>query len=186
MRFSAFILSAFLLFTACKHSQQTVNFTKVSEGKQLEAAKLIYPQAFMEMWVQNTNKKSIYNLKKLYEDTAYFYFGRYFFDKKDRKQKPALFKIGKDTLQAFFPRYEEIKGWEIRQGFYKNVVPEQDKKKWKKLKCNNSSSSQRYRYKILSPSKMEIYMDWTVKCGVSVIFTGSYKAVYDFSTRKFE
>ncbi len=178
--FIGFILLLELM--ACRPSQISVNFDKVKEGRQLEAAKLIYPPEFMELWVQNTEKKSIYNLKKLYEDTVFAYFGRYFFDKKTRKQKPALFKVGKDTLETYFPDYQKIKGWEIRKSFYKKIVPDADKKKWKNLKCNSSSSSQRYVYKVLSPKKMEIAMEWTVRCGVSVMFTKQYRATYDFES----
>jgi len=115
---------------SCKHTLDTVDFSKVSAGKQLSMAKEIYPNDLMELWILNTDRKSPYNLRKLYEDSIFLYFGRYFYSKEKKKQNPVLFKIEKDTLKSFYPNYESIRGWEIRKEFYKQIVPKQDKKRW--------------------------------------------------------
>jgi len=167
-----------LIFSACGTSRKSINFDRVKEGKSLKYATEITPKTFINLWLQNHKKKSIYNLELLYQDTAYSYFGRYFFDKKTKKQKPKLFKVNTDSLLSSFPNYQKINGEEIRNLFYKHIVPEKDKHKWKNSKCNQKSSSQKYTYKTLSPDKIEITLNWIIKCGTSVIHNANYTGIY--------
>ena len=179
-----FAVIFFILLISCSPGKKIVNFDKVKQGKELEYAYDYSPEKIMDLWLQNVPHESKYNLKKLYEDTTYTYFGRYFFDKKTKKKKSKLFRVVTDSLNAHFPQLTEIKGWEIRKQFYKEIVPAQDKKKWKNLKCNSSSSSQQYFYRTVSPEKTEIKLIWTVRCGTSTIFNKEYNAVYFFEGKK--
>ncbi len=175
-----------IILTSCSTSKKTVDFEKVKTGKQLDLAFDYSPERIMDLWLENVQRNSPYNLKQIYADTTFTYFGRYFFDRKTKKKKPKLFRVVTDSLMAHFPDYTEIKGWEIRNKFYKEIVPDADKKKWKNLKCNTSSSSQKYYYRTLSPSAVEIKLLWTVRCGNSVVLNKEYNATYLFKEKRFK
>jgi hypothetical protein len=180
------LIPILFLLVSCSTSNKVVDFEKVKTGKQLNLAFDYSPEKIMDLWLENVQRNSPYNLKKLYEDTTFTYFGRYFFDRKTKKKKPKLFRVGTDSLLAHFPNYSDIKGWEIRNQFYKEIVPESEKSKWKNLKCNTSSSSQKYYYRTTSPDAVEIKMFWTVRCGKSIIFNKEYKATYFFKEKRFK
>ena len=181
--FLILILSLFLL-SGCGTTKNTVNFTKVRKGEQLDRANEITVEQFLRIWINNSYPVKIdINCHELYKDERFTYFGKN--NLKLLSLEPHLFKVRNDSLNLQLGNYNKIDGQIIRQEFWEKIVPKADINTWKNIECTSSSSRPTYTYE-LKDHKIRIGLHWRIRCDGRKILEKDYNGYYDLNTMKIE
>ena len=161
----------------CSSSKKSINFEKVKEGEHLNQAVEISVDNFFQIWMSNRYPQKIdLNCHELYKDDTYTYFGESTLKGLNIRQN--LYKVQNDSLNQYFPNYRNIDGQMIRQEFWEEVIPKNDKDIRKNADCNSSSSNPRFTYK-LENDKIKIILDWRYKCDFKTLIDKTYFGYYD-------
>ena len=173
-----------VILSACGTTNNTVNFVKVRNGKQLDKASEISVGQFLEIWVNNFYSSKIdMNCHELYKDKKFTYFGKN--THKALSLKPHLFKVNSDSLKLKLRNYTSIDGQIIRQEFWEQIVPKLDVDIRKNSECSSSTSRPTYTYKLID-HKIKIGLHWIVKCDGRKILEKDYHGYYDLNAMKIE
>ena len=178
------ILIASFLTSGCKINKNIITFSDVKKGEQLDKAKEITVEEFLEIWMNNSQHLKIdLNCHELYRDERYTYFGKN--ELKLLKIEPHLFKVRNDSLNLMLKNYNKINGEIIRQEFWEKIIPENDKNILKNKNCSFAYSKPVFKYE-LKGHKIKIKLHWKIKCEGIKIFEKDYYAYYNLKTMKIE
>ena len=174
----------FFLFLGCGTNKNTVNFSNVKKGEQLDKANEITAEQFLQMWMENEYPFKVdLNCHELFKDENYTYFGKN--DLKLLKLESHLYKVRNDSLNLKLGDYNKIDGKKIQLEFWEKIIPKEDKNAWKNKECMTSYSNPVFSYE-LEDHKIRINLHWKVKCDGIKIFKKDYNAYYDLRTMKIE
>lgn len=173
-----------VLLSSCGSTRNTVNFSKVRQGEQLEKASEISVEEFLEIWMNNHYPIKIdINCHELYKGEDFTYFG--INEMKILNLVPHLFKVNNDSLKIMLGNYTNIDGQLIRQEFWERIVPKTDLDARKNSECSSGTSSPNYTYELID-HKIRIRLHWIIKCDGRKILDKNYSGHYDLKTMKIE
>ncbi|EKO50954.1 MULTISPECIES: hypothetical protein [Leptospira] len=173
-----------LSFTFCFKPQMT--FESVQKGKDLEKISEISIDEFFQLWSQNRRKlKFQTNVRSLFEDLEYTYFGKtdiYGYTWKNR-----FFKIKKNLLQIEFPNYQTFFAEDLEKYYFDHLRSKKDlidldrleNQDWKECRPN-------YSYSLLR-QKVTLQIRWKVdsSCPKLSVFQGRIDKIhYDLNSGK--
>ena len=178
------VILTLVLFTGCGTTKNTVNFSEVRKGEQLDLANEITVEQFLQIWINNSHPVKVdINCKELHKDEKFTYFGKN--NLKLLSLEAHLFKVNNDSLELKLGNYSKIDGQIIRQEFWEKIIPKEDLDIWKNSECTSSSSRPSYTYE-LKDYKIKIGLHWRIKCDGRKILEKDYLSYYDLKMMKIE
>lgn len=170
------VITGLISLSSCSSSKEFIKFDEVTLGNHLGKAREIDIDSFLIIWLDNTQYSKIdFNLHKLFQDSLYTYFGKQTFKNQD------LFKIRNERLIRL--DYHSINGDFIKERFYNDIIPIEDRNK--QNNCTSASISIDYVYRYIeSENSIEIYCHYKVLCEFFIrIIKKDYKAKYNIENK---
>ncbi|EMI70828.1 hypothetical protein [Leptospira noguchii] len=173
-----------LSFTFCFKPQMT--FESVQKGKDLEKISEISIDEFFQLWIRNRKKlKFQTNVRSLFEDVEYVYFGKtdiYGYTWKNR-----FFKIKKDLLQTEFPNYQTFFAEDLEKYYFTHVLSKNDSDYLNGLESKDQKEcGPEYTYSIIH-QKVMLQVHWKIdsSCPKLSVFQGRIDKIhYDLNSGK--
>lgn len=160
---------------------------KVKAGQQLELAKPFTLQQFISYYTEFTRQHTDLKygttfITEAYKDEQFTYFLR-----GGENYAISFFKVYNTELAK--TNYTLLEGDSIRKKFIKEIVPEKDKLKGKRVdNCWMSYESGTFSYLFIeATNQLEVKYHWKIKCELlGTIINKTYTARYNISTQSFE
>jgi hypothetical protein len=188
------VLFLLWVLTSCKATKQATTYEKVTSGHDLEEVTLISFDSFFNQWVGNRRIQKVdLNLRELYEDNQFTYFGKPGLGL--TRTKWTLFKVHSDTLSERFPNYTDFYGDELRDYLWTEVIPNEDIELW-----NSNRNTQQNKMKPNCPYKKNkpvtsfslidhtviLTMNWDIECEeLGILKNKTNKASYKLLTKQY-
>jgi len=168
---------AITLILGCSSLKRTFTFAEIKKGNHLDKAQEINLDTFMIYWIEKTvelpNTGSTFS--EIYKDSTF----TYFYKRPLKLQK--LYKIENRALELV--DYKSINGDSIREKFYDQIIPAEDKLKETFNKCTTFSVSTDFKYKFhKTENAIEISCRYKINCELlAQLMNKNYAAKYDIS-----
>lgn len=174
------IIFAIFIISSCGSS---IEYNKVKEGQQLEKAKEITLNTFVQIWMSNRKSKADTNCYELFRDDNYTYFGKNYL--KLYGLTKSIYKVQNIQLDSIFKNFRNIDGQEIKFKFWDLYVPQNERDILENSNCESSSSNPKYSYE-LQKDKLIIHLRWKARCNGKILINKNYTGSYDTKKLKFD
>lgn len=164
-----------------------MTFETVQKGKDLDSIPLISLDAFFQSWIKNRKHVKIdVNVRKLFEDERFIYFGKKefgFFTSKSH-----FFKVEKEILEKEFPGYEELSASDLQIHSWNELLSKEDRDIWlNTVAPNRDRCGLKYQF-TLKDKKVILNAHWEVEScpELSPLKDKSYRLIYDPFRKRYE
>ncbi|TGM96336.1 hypothetical protein EHR10_16360 [Leptospira yasudae] len=174
-----------LLLHSCS-MKPDMTFETVQKGNDLNRIPEVSLDVFFQSWIKNRRDVKIdVNVRKLFEDERFVYFGKNEFG--IFTSRSHFFKVEKEILQKEFPGYEDVFVSELRNYFWSQALPQEDRDVWVNVQRKDDRCGLTYQF-ILKDKKIILTASWEVKdCpDLAILRSKTYRLIYDPLAKRYE
>ncbi|WP_232380592.1 hypothetical protein [Leptospira ainlahdjerensis] len=164
-----------------------MTFESVKKGENLDRVPSISLEEFFQIWIRNRKHvKIMVNAYKLFQDSKFVYFGKKEFG--FFSSNTHFFKIDREMLEREFPAYEEFDCSDLKDLFWKQILPFEDKDFWKSYRTvDKNRCGMKYQFFLMNQKiVLDAYWDLENCRDLTSLSEKKYRAVYDLKKKKFQ